>query len=112
MPRDDEGRALEVVVGERTAERLNRRQRLRADVGRVVVEVDFQIDLRLVLDHGRDLFTFTVGQRARGAAADLFDELGLGGSRGRIDGGLRTGRKATGQRLLFGRQSADDLVFG
>src|SRR6266540_1834531 len=49
MARDHEGRAFEIVVGERAAERLNRRQRLRADIGRVVIEVDLQIDLRLVL---------------------------------------------------------------
>jgi hypothetical protein len=42
---DHEGRAFEIVVGERAAQRLNRGQRLRADVGRVVVEVDLEVDL-------------------------------------------------------------------
>jgi hypothetical protein len=30
----------------------------------------------------------------------------------RVDDGLRTGRKAAGQRLLFRRQRAEDLILG
>ena len=79
---DDEGRALQVGIGQRLAERLNRGQRFGADIGRVVVEGDFQIDIRLVLGDGGDFLALADRERARGPAADLLDEAPfLGGSR-------------------------------
>src|SRR5262249_57783972 len=77
---DHEGRALQFRIGQRAAQRLNRRDRLGADIGRVVVEGDLQIDLRLVLDDGRDFLAFGLRQRAGGAAADAGGVLGLGGT--------------------------------
>ena len=88
MAGDHEGRALQVGVGQRAAQRLHRGKRLGADVGRVVVEGDFEIDIRLVLGDGRDLLALGDRQRARGAAADVCDELGFRGVRrpGRLCG--------------------------
>ena len=108
---DHEGRALQVGAGQRAAERLHRRQRLGADIGRVVVEGDLEIDIRLVLGGGGDLLALGRRQRARRAAADGLDQLGFRRVRRRI--GLRGDREAAGQGLLRRRrQRADDLVLG
>ena len=56
MACDDEGRAFQLGVGQRLPQRLNRGQGFFADIGRIVIEVDFKIDIRFVLGDGGDFF--------------------------------------------------------
>src|ERR1700687_1413977 len=84
MTRDDEGRALQIGIGQRLAEGLNRGLRFCADIGRVVIEGDFQIDIRLVLGNGGDLFALDYRERTRGPVTDGLDETSLRGNRRRI----------------------------
>ena len=66
MTGNHEGRTLQAGVRKRLAEFLHRRHRALADVGRVVVEADFEIDLRL----GRGEFgDFLRARRARATAS-------------------------------------------
>src|SRR5438046_1012105 len=65
MTGDHEGRTLQAGVRQRLAEFLYRRHRTLADIGRVVVESDFEIDLRLGRGEFGDLLTLAERERAR-----------------------------------------------
>ncbi len=69
MAGDDEGRTLQARSRERFAEFLHRRHRVLADVGRVVIETDLQIDFRLGRGEFRDLFALAERERAGLAVA-------------------------------------------
>ena len=78
-----EGRTLQAGVRERLAEFLHRRHRVLADVGRVVVEVNFEIDLRLGRGDLGDFLALAERERAGLPVAQRVDEAGFLGLRGR-----------------------------
>ena len=109
MAGNHEGRTLQARIGERLAEFLHRAHRALADVGRIVVEVDFEIDLRLARGKFRNFLALAERQRPRLAVAQRVDEarfLGLGGGVRRL---LRAGRKAAGRARLR-LQGVQDFV--
>jgi hypothetical protein len=101
-----EGGALQAGVRERLAEFLHRIHRFLADVGRVVVEVNFEIDLRLARGDLRDFLALTDRERTGLPIAQCVDEGRFLGLRGRVH--LRAGRKTAGQRLRL--QRTQDLI--
>src|ERR1700730_2166584 len=98
MAGNDEGRTLQIIAAQGLAERLNRGLRLGADVGGVVVEGYFEVDVRLVLGDDRDRPALAGRQRPRIAVAKGLDEFSFRGAHGGI-GGSRD-REAAGERLL------------
>ena len=80
-----EGRAAQLRIRQRIAQRLNGGHRFLADVGRVEVEMDFQIDLRLGRGDLGDLLALAERQRPRLAVADAGHEAHFLGLDGRID---------------------------
>src|SRR5262249_40437959 len=114
---DEEDGALELRLREDVTKRRDRRHGLRTDHGRVKVEVDLEVDLRLVLDDLDDLLAlllrflrlFRVARLdGDGAGADLVDEALLF-SLLRIDASApdRAGQRAP---LGLGLQRIPDLV--
>ena len=107
MAGDHEGRALQARLRQRFAEFLHRLRRVLADVGRVVVEADFEIDLRLGRGDLRDLLALAERKRPRLAVAQAVDELALFGL-GHVIDLLLPSRQAAGQRLRL--QGLGDLI--
>ena len=103
---DHEGRALQRRIGQCLAERLHRGHRGLGDVGRVVVELDFQIDVRLGRRELRDLIAFAHRQRTGLPVAHGVQEGRFLGLRRRI--GLRTDGQAAGHGLRL--QCIQDLA--
>ena len=66
---DDEGRALQAGVRERLAEFLRRGIEALADIGRIVVELDIEIDLRLGRRDLRDFLALAKRERSGLAVA-------------------------------------------
>src|SRR5262249_36827388 len=115
---DEEHRSPEVFLRQHVAERNQRRQRLRTDDVGIVVEVDLEIDARLLLDNLDDLGALLRRRRRSRldrdrASAQLVDELLLLG-RLRIGRGDRTrvaAAEAAGQAAAALRlQGVVDLV--
>src|ERR1700687_2291656 len=108
VPGDYECRALEAGIRECLAEFLHCRHRARSDVGRIVVELNIEIDLRLGRWDLRDFLALAERERPGVPVAQRRDETDfLGLDRG-ID--LRSGRQAARQRLRL--QRIEDLICG
>ena len=109
MTGNHEGRTLQARIGERLAEFLHGGHRALADVGRVVVELDFEIDLRLARGKFRNLLALAERQRPRLAVAQRVDEADFLGLYGDVHRLLRAGRKAAGHARLR-LQGVQDFV--
>src|SRR5262249_19127045 len=94
MARDHEGRAFQFRIRQRFAEGLYWGHRGGADRGRIVVELDLQIDVRLGRRDLGNLLAFAYRQRTCLAVAQALDEARLPGLDRGID--LR-GRRADGK---------------
>ena len=106
MTGQHEGAALQRRIGQRLAEIVHVRNGALSDVGRVVVELDFEIDARSGLRDRRDLLALVGRERARRPVAQRIDELVRLSLLGLIG---RRSRKAARQRRL-GLQRIDDLL--
>ena len=97
MAGDHEGRTLEVRIRKRLAELLHGLRRALADLSRVEVELNLEIDVRLGGRDLRDLLTLAQRERPGVAVAQRLDEADLLCLDGRI--GLRSARQRAGQGL-------------
>src|SRR5450759_1794563 len=85
---DHECRTFEAGIRERLAEFLHCRHRARSDRGRVVVELNLEIDFRLGGSDLRDFLALAERERAGLPVAQRLDEIDFPGLDGRI--GLRS----------------------